>query len=338
MTNGLSKIKGHDLQKDILKRAVKLNRTAHSYLFKGMEGIGKKLLALEFARMLNCLKSEEPSDETETECGCMSCTKTIRGINPDVRLFEYQGANNIRIDDIRKDIENEVYLSPYESKYKVFIVDGAERMNLNAQNAFLKTLEEPPPQSVIILITSTEHQLLPTIISRCQIINFSPVSYEDIRAHLKDTTDMNESEIEIAARAASGSMGKAVKINVDYLNFRKQLIQSVISLKPADIGSISEIIDLVTGRFELDDTGSLKEFFELLGKWMRDVVLLKSGCDSSYLTFPDLEKYSADFARKWEIKELVDKMNSVERYWYEISRLNVNKKLTIENMIIGLVS
>lgn len=331
-------LRGHKLQKEILKKAVRLNRISHSYLFQGIEGIGKKMFAVEFAKLLNCHNAPGGQEDTGNECSCISCSKISKMISPDVKLFEYPGVRNIKIDDIRKDIEDQIFLSPYESRYKVFILDGAERMNTNAQNAFLKTLEEPPQQSVIILVTSSEHRMLPTILSRCQIINFIPLTPDELKEHLKQATDLDGDSIEVASRASSGSLGKALRMNKEYLEFRKEIIKSLTTMKKNSTGRASEIVDALDSKFDIDDTDSMREFFDMLTHWVRDLILIKVNCDNRYLTFIDVDEQSRKFAGQHDASDLISKINDIERTWYEISRLNVNRKLALENMVLGLAS
>ena len=142
-------LSGNETKKKILLNAVKDNRVGHSYIFSGTDGIGKRQFALEFSKLINC---DTDTGQREYGCTCLSCSKIEKNIHPDVTLLDYKEEKIIKIDHIRTDLEEKIYLSPFESRYKIFIVDNAERMNFNAQNAFLKTLEEPPKFSVIILV------------------------------------------------------------------------------------------------------------------------------------------------------------------------------------------
>ena len=198
-------ISGNDTQKKILTNAVRENRVGHSYIFSGIEGIGKKMFALEFAKLINCTGNIEINGP----CGCVSCTKIEKGIHPDVTLLEYKDEKTIKIDNVRADLEEKIFLSPFESRFKIFIVDNAERMNFNAQNAFLKTLEEPPGYSVIILVTDSLNYIAPTIRSRCQIIKFHPLPEKFISEHLKKNDNIEPGDITVATKLADGSIGRA---------------------------------------------------------------------------------------------------------------------------------
>jgi len=336
MTNG--NIIGHELQKNILLKAAGLNRISHSWLFHGVEGIGKKLVAINFARILNCRNKTAQHDDLVYDCSCSSCLKVSRSVHPDIKLLEYPDVKNIKIDDIRNDVEKQVYLSPYESEYKVFIVDGAERMNINAQNAFLKTLEEPPKQSVIILITSAEHLLLRTIRSRCQSIHFTPLAIPEVRNYLEKNTDLPDEQAGIASRASGGSLSKALKMDSDYLSFRKKLIKELSGMNKKSTGHISGFVEEYDKKYSLDSPDSLRGLFDLLTCWLRDMILISTGSDSNYITFTDLLEYSRRFAFSRTTRQLVSKAKKVENTWLEVTRLNVNKKLAIENLVLEIVS
>ena len=189
---------GNSSAKEILKNSVKYSHISHSYIFSGPPGVGKKLFALEFARLINC------ESEMQENCKCSSCNKIKRMIHPDVSLLEYEGEKTIKIDHVRSDLEERVYLSPFESSYKIFIVDDADRMNNNAQNAFLKTLEEPPAFSIIILVTQSINHIIPTIKSRCQIVNFSPLEDKHIKTILVDSPSADKEDIDEAVQLSRG--------------------------------------------------------------------------------------------------------------------------------------
>lgn len=170
-----SDVCGQEIAVRCLKSAIKNGRVAHAYIFAGPRNSGKLLLAKNFAKALNCIDPENlPCD------ACNSCMKIDKDIHPDVKSTAPGGkGGDIVIDEIRK-IGSEIILKPYESRYKVFIIKDAHLMNAAAANSFLKTLEEPPANSVLILITESPGGLVPTIASRCQIIRFKPAGADDV--------------------------------------------------------------------------------------------------------------------------------------------------------------
>ena len=173
---------GQEKAAGILQNALAANRLAHAYLFEGPPGVGKVFTALNFAKALNCL--DRPQNVYDCCDRCVSCKKIQDHNHVDVSwLKALKGKFEISIDQIRQ-IEQQINLKPYEARYKVFCIPDAELMTSDAQNALLKTLEEPPLKSVIILTTAGSHKLYPTIVSRCQAVKFSLLSPDDVRGML----------------------------------------------------------------------------------------------------------------------------------------------------------
>ncbi len=163
-------IKGQEDAVRRLKNAVLNNKAAHAYIFAGPRSSGCLLMARNFAKALNCVSSDNAPCDT-----CVSCVKIDKGAHPDVRILAPGSEDGgITVDQVRS-IQSEIILKPYEGSHKVFIIEDAHRMNIAAANSFLKTLEEPPPDSILILITERPSDLTPTIVSRCQIIRALPV-------------------------------------------------------------------------------------------------------------------------------------------------------------------
>lgn len=202
-------IEGHERPVAILKRALANNTLAHAYLFSGDEGIGKKLTALALAAAVNC-----PNRGFEGGCGsCSTCRKTLSGGHPDVSVLAPDG-DEIKIDQIRQ-IQEVLALKPYEGAKKTLIVDFSERMNQSSSNAFLKTLEEPPGDALIILITSMPQSLLPTIRSRCQEVHFQPLPRRALARILKRERGLSEEDAWFLAALSRGSIGRSLAMDVE---------------------------------------------------------------------------------------------------------------------------
>lgn len=208
-------ILGNDKIKDTLSNTIKENRISHSYLFVGVDGIGKKLFAKEFAKKLLCENQED--DES-----CSSCIKLNSNNHPDFKEIKPDEKGSIKIDVIRQ-MQEEISEKPIISKRKVYIIEDSETMTQEAQNCLLKTLEEPPEYIVIILITSNESKLLTTVKSRCLKLPFNGISKEDINKYLKENYEdiIDENLIEMS----EGSIGKALKLQED-----KEIYQEISKL------------------------------------------------------------------------------------------------------------
>ncbi len=205
-------IVGNDKIKEVLKKSVDLKKVSHSYLFIGTEGIGKKLIAKEFAKMIMCI------DENKCCNKCKSCIEFDTGNNPDYIFIEPDG-NNIKIEQIRQ-MQTKVIEKPIISNKKVYIIDNVELMTIEAQNCLLKTLEEPPEYVTIILICKNENSILNTIKSRCTIIHFDKLKNQDIKKYLEknyNITNIKDNLLDIF----QGSIGKAITLKDKVQDYEK---------------------------------------------------------------------------------------------------------------------
>ncbi len=229
-------IEGHEQPVAILKRALANNTLAHAYLFSGDVGIGKKLTALALAAAVNC-QNRGP----QGGCGvCPSCRKTASGGHPDIHLLVPDG-EEIKIDQIRQ-IQESLSLRPFEGTKKTLIVDFAESMNRPSSNAFLKTLEEPPGDALIILITSIPQSLLPTIRSRCQEIRFQPLPRRTLAQFLVRERGLSKEDAWFLAALARGSIGRSLEMDAGQEKAEREQFLSLWN----DIGqmSASEVLNL----------------------------------------------------------------------------------------------
>lgn len=189
--------------KTVLEKSIKQNKLSHSYLFVGTQGIGKKMIATEFAKMILCLEDNKYCNH------CKSCIEFDTNNNPDFVLISPDG-NNIKIEQIR-DIQKRIQEKPIISEKKVYIIDNADLMTTEAQNCLLKTLEEPPEFAVIILIGSNSNTFLPTIKSRCTIMNFNKISDEEMTKYLREKCDVKNIDQNMLYMY-QGSIGKALEL------------------------------------------------------------------------------------------------------------------------------
>lgn len=330
----LNEIIGHDFQRSLLQRAAREGVVSHAYLFSGPDGVGKKLVALEFAKLLNCI-SDSKGSITE-ECDCGSCRKVGRGIHPDVVLVEYEGINDIKVDQIREGVEDKLFLKPFEGAFKVVIVDESERMNRSAQNAFLKTLEEPPPNSVIILLSSRSTALLPTIRSRCQIVSFSALPFEKIARILEKETELSGPEVELISRLSEGSPGLALKFDSELIDWRRDLLSRIASLDCRSAGEIMELADIMPTESTPEDSQKLKFAIEFISLWLRDLIMIKIEADKKYITHTDMIEVSRGAAEELSTDDILERQTSLQQAWNDIFYANANKRLSLENLFIKL--
>lgn len=229
------KIIGNDKIKEMLYKSVKDKKTSHSYLFVGIEGIGKKEIAKEFAKMLLCINDNKHCNT------CKSCIEFDSNNNPDFLYIEPDG-NSVKIEQIRY-IQRKIQEKPIISDKKVYIINDADKMTTEAQNCLLKTLEEPPEYSTIILIGSNENMFLSTIKSRCMIIHFSKIEDEKIRKYLEEKYELKDISTNML-EMFQGSIGKAILLKDKKEQYEKieLIIKSLTQKSIIDILNMSEIL------------------------------------------------------------------------------------------------
>ena len=229
-------ILGNEKIKESLQNSVKSGRISHSYLFIGIDGIGKKMIANEFAKMILCL------DKNNKYCNnCKSCIEFDTNNNPDFKIIKPDG-NSIKIEQIRE-IQDKIAEKPIISNKKVYIIDDADKMTQEAQNCLLKTLEEPPEYATIILIGSNETAFLSTIKSRCIILHFEKIKDEEIAKFIREKYQI-EIDNQNLLKAAQGSIGKAIQLKEDEEIYSKidEIISNLENTDNIDILKMADII------------------------------------------------------------------------------------------------
>jgi DNA polymerase-3 subunit delta' len=266
---------GHDRPVSILKRAIQNDAVAHAYLFSGEQGIGKRLTARAFAAALNCQVAGPAGG-----CGvCTSCRKAASGTHPDVHLLSPDGTE-IKIDQVRA-AQAELSLKPFEGQKKVLIVDSAETMNDASQNAFLKTLEEPPGDSLIILISAMPQSFLPTIRSRCQELKFQPLRRPVLAAVLQEQRGLDAGDAWFAAALSGGSLGRALAMDVQKEKTDREQFLNLWE----GLGEMrnDEILALADGVAK--DREGFDRILDIGIEWLRDRIVYQETGDERLLVF-----------------------------------------------------
>lgn len=314
-----SDIKGHAAPVSLLKRSLDSGKIAHAYIFEGIEGCGKKKTALSLVKAIFCRDADG--------CGkCPACRKVAALQHPDLHIVEPDGAF-IKIDQIR-DLQRELSFRPFEAGKKVCIMEAAERLNPAAANAFLKTLEEPPGNALLILLTTNSGAVLPTILSRCQRLSFSPLSSEMIEEYLRETGVPAETA-KVSASLAGGSIKKALQISgEDTLRKRDHILERICSLST---GNISPLFSLAE---ELgSDRDGAAEVLDLLTVFWRDVLLIQSGAMDP--SDSDIIHLLNEAVARSTTEKTMEKIELVSRSRQALQR-NVNPRLTLEVLFMGL--
>ncbi|MFA9422779.1 MAG: DNA polymerase III subunit delta' [Sedimentibacter sp.] len=318
-----SLVAGQEEIKSSLIKSIKNNQVSHCYIFEGPKGMGKYDLALIFAQSLLCIDfNEEPCNV------CRNCIKINSMNHPDLHIIN-QEESSIKRENIDELIDS-VYKKPYESNKKVYIIKDAHSMTTQAANTFLKTLEEPPGDSVMILLTTNVNLLLPTIISRCQIIKFRNICKQTIKDYLKEHFNSTEETIELASNYSKGILNKAVNIingNDNILKDREEIIKLFDKIICTD----SKIIYEVENYFE-ENKDNIDLIIEIMMLWIRDVMFVQNNIDNLVINI-DFKPLAKKHAERMRINT-----NIIEylQYTSENIKSNVNYKLTIDNMLLKI--
>lgn len=277
--NSFDEIIGHEKVKEHLRNAVKLNKISHAYIINGMQGSGKNMIADIFSKTLQCEKGGE------TPCNvCHSCIQAESGNHPDIIRITHEKPTSIGVEDVREQLVGDIQIRPYSGRYKIYIVDDADKMTVQAQNAILKTIEEPPEYGIIMLLTENADGLLPTILSRCVRLELTPVQDSLIKEHLMRAFNIPEYDARFAAAFARGCVGRAeAVINSEIFAGIKE--NALHMLKYVSDMTVGELINSV--KSINDYKGNINDYLDLLAMWYRDVLLFKSTNDANLLIFKD---------------------------------------------------
>lgn len=319
-------IVGHEQIIEHLQNAIKLNKVSHAYIFNGEKGMGKKLLANTFAKTLQC------TTESINPCGtCTSCLQMDSGNHPDIIYVTHEKAS-IGVDDIRTQINQDIGIKPYSSKYKIYIVDGSDLMTEQAQNALLKTIEEPPPYGIIILLTENVGKFLPTIFSRCITLNLKPISGDAIKKQLIQEYNIPENEAEISGAFCQGNMGRAIRYasSDEFLKVKGEVLHL---LKYIDDMEIYEVIDAMKSMSE--DKLEINDYIDLMILWYRDVLMFKVTKNPNLLLHKDEFKYISKQANTRDYEGIENIINAMDKAKTRL-KANVNFEIAIELMLLTL--
>jgi len=316
--NSLSEIQSND---SIVKRFAVLKRKerlAHAYLFIGPTDIGKGETALAIAKLVNCEANKEG-----LYCDiCPTCVKINTRSHPDVTLIDNGFGETIKIEQIRGILQRNK-LRPLMARKKVFIIKNIENLTLDAANAFLKTLEEPTNDSLLLLTTSVPEKNLDTIRSRCHAIHFKPIANNDLIEILTQQHNVNNTNAHFLAYFAQGCLGSAKRLkDSNYLKRKNEIINTFVLNRPDD----SELKDICA------DKEATKELLDILSSWIRDSILAKAHVADERLIHLDRIVELQIFKQKYSFKELETMDKSVVKM-HQLLADNLNIKLPL--LIIG---
>ena len=316
--------------KDILKyisSAVENNRVSHAYILNGERGSGKKMLANLFAMTLLC----ETGDNEP--CGkCHSCKQAESGNHPDIIRVTHEKPNSISVDDIRTQVNNTVDIKPYQGPYKVYIIPQADMMTPQAQNAILKTIEEPPSYAVFLMLTENAETLLPTINSRCVMLKLRNIKDTLIKKYLMENLEIPDYKADMCTAFAQGNMGRAIMLaNSDHFNeIREEAVQLLKHISEMELNEIvAAVKNISVYKLEITD------YLDIIMIWYRDVLLYKATKEIDKVVFKDQLQSIKEQARKSSYEGIELILESLEKAKARL-KANVNFDLVMELLFLTI--
>lgn len=317
---------GHEQIKQHLQTAIEQKKVSHAYILNGEQGMGKKLIAAVFAETLQC------EDKGINPCGlCKSCIQAESKNHPDIRWITHE-KYSIGVDDIRTQINNDIGIKPYSGPYKIYIIPDAEKMTEQAQNALLKTIEEPPEYAVILLLTDNVDYMLQTILSRCVILNLKPVKQATIEKYLMERCSVPDYVAKLSAAFSQGNVGKAIRYSTasDFLEMKEDTLHLLKYIDEMEIYEIAEAIKkLSEHKLEINDC------LDIIQLWYRDILMFKVTKDPNTLLFKEEYRFIVEQAkiRSYEgIEKIIKAMDKAKQRL----KANVNFDIAIELMLLTI--
>ena len=324
---GLEDILGNEHIVEHFKKAIDNNKISHAYIINGEKGMGKRTVAKAFAMTLLC------EEKGTVPCmKCHSCVQALTDNNPDLIMITPDKPTTLSIDHIRQTLVNDVELKPYSNSHKVYIVEDAELMNNAAQNAILKTIEEPPEYAVIILLTTNISALLQTVLSRCVKLDIQPLKKEVVKKYLMEKEKVVDYQADIAVSFAGGNLGKAIELSKsqDFAEMLDEVIQLLRYIKDMQAYEVVAAVKRASEyKFRFTD------YIDLMILWFRDVLVYKASQNVNELIFKDeiqtIKKHAAKSSYNG-IEHILEAMNKAKLRL----KANVNFDVAIEMMFLTI--
>lgn len=320
-------IVGQEQLKEHLQNAIATNKVSHAYIINGERSAGKEFIARVFSMTLQCEKQEtEPCGE------CHSCKQALGNNQPDIIYISHEKPNTIGVEDIRSQVNADIGIKPYSSPRKIYIINEGEKMTPQAQNALLKTLEEPPEYAVILILTMNVDALLPTVLSRCVVLNMKPVPDVLVKKYLMEQLAVPDYKANICVAFARGNIGKA-KMLASSEEFEKVKDEAITLVKNINDMEISEIVKAIKkiSEYKFD----VNDYLDILMAWYRDVLFFKATKDVNSLVFKEeIQQIMrvSDRSTYEGIETIVNALQSAKKRL----EANVNFDLTMELLLLAI--
>ncbi len=318
---------GHNDIINYIRNAVSMDQVTHAYILNGERGAGKKLVAKLFATTLLC---EEGGPDPCNRCH--SCRQAEGGNHPDIIWVTHEKPNSISVDDIREQVNNTIMIKPYQGPYKVYVIDHADIMTPQAQNALLKTIEEPPQYAVIMLLTENAEMLLPTIASRCVMLKLRYIRDVLIKKYLMETLKVPDYKADMCTAFAQGNMGRAIMLaNSEHYNeIREEAVQTLKYIHEMELNEVIQAVNRISS-YKLE----ISDYLDIMVVWFRDVLLYKATRDVDVVVFKEELDSIREQARKSSYEGIQLIITSFDRA-KERLKANVNFELVMELLFLTI--
>ena len=324
---GFKDVVGHRDIIQYIQDAVKQSKVSHAYILNGQRGSGKKMLARLFSMTLQCESGKsEPCGE------CRSCIQANNGNQPDIITVKHEKPASISVDDVRQQVNGDIMIKPYSSPYKIYIIPEADLMTVQAQNAILKTIEEPPEYAVIFLLTENADSLLPTIRSRCVMLKLRNIKDKLVKKYLMEQMQIPDYQADLCAAFAQGNIGRALMLaKSEHFNEIKE--EAIQLLKYIDEMELHEIVSAIKeiNKYKLE----VADYLDIITIWYRDILLYKAAKDVGGLVFGDQLKFIKEKAKKSSYEGIEKILEGIEKAKVRL-KANDNFDLVMELLLLTL--
>lgn len=318
---------GHKNIIGYIKNAVQEDKVSHAYILNGARGSGKKMLAALFAETLLCeAGGAEPCNK------CHSCRQVDSGNHPDLIQVAPVSLESIGVDVIRTKVNNDIMIKPYQGPYKIYIIDHADLMTEEAQNALLKTIEEPPEYAVLFLLTENGEKLLPTITSRCVMLKLRNIKDTLIKKYLMEKLEVPDYKADMCTAFAQGNIGRAVLLakSERFNEIREEAVNLLKNIREMELNELTEAIRHIHAyKLEVED------YFDIIMIWYRDVLMYKATRDVDGIVFKELLPEIKERAKKSSYEGIELVIDGLDKAKARL-RANVNFVLVMELLFLTI--
>lgn len=324
---GFNEILGNNEIKKHFLEGIRSKRISHSYIIHGEHGMGKMMVAKAFAMTLLC---EAGGDEPCMECH--SCKQCLSDNNPDIIYLQHEKPNLISVDEVRSQLVSDISLKPYSYGYKIYIIEDAQLMNVQAQNSMLKTIEEPPEYAVVLLLTTNIERLLPTVQSRCVTLNMQPLEKDTIKQYLMNQERVVDYQADVVSAFAGGNLGRAKDLvsSPEFMEMQEEVVQLMRYIREMQAYEVVAAVKRVS-----EYKYTVQDYLDFMLIWFRDVLLYKASMDINGLIFKNEIRTIKQQAAVSSYEGIEEILQAIDRAKVRL-KSNVNFDITIELLFLTI--